>query len=228
MLNAGDVVVDVGASVGHFSALAAKYVGEGGKVYSFEAALSPFDKLAKCVVGFPGGPIEIQNKAIWSASGELPFYVATNSGWSSLRQHPDPDKRTFDLKEQKQVSAITLDSIFQDKNIKQVRMLKLDVEGAEADVLIGGRDMLEANKVDSILMEYSTRGLEAFGKSGAEVHGMILNFGYSTVLEINSDRIRPFDVFPNFEEVITFDLFYVRSSLAEETRKMFFGNTKSN
>jgi FkbM family methyltransferase len=223
IINPGDIVFDVGASVGHFSCLAAKYVGGDGRVYSFEANLKSYEKLEKSVAGFPMGPIRIYNVAVWSSSGDMPFYVADNSGWSSLRQHPDPVKQSFNLKEIIQVKAISLDEFFESENIKQVRMLKLDIEGGESDALIGSRKILAGNSVNSIFMEYSTRGLEAFDRRGTETHKMLMDFGFIPVLMVESDKIRPFDVFPSFDAVKTFDLFYVCSSMSEEIKRSLLG-----
>ncbi len=56
-----------------------------------------------------------------------------------------------------QVQVIKLDDFWKDNISKQIGLLKIDVEGFESDVLEGCSYLLENNKIDAIIFEFSPR-----------------------------------------------------------------------
>ena len=132
----GMCVFDIGAHLGYYSLLLAKCVGPVGQVVSFEASPGNFCTLQKNVLINKLKNIELINLAVFSKSGTIGMSVsptdASSGDWSISRQ-TDGDSI--------QVQTISLDQFCQAKSVSP-HFLKIDVEGAEYDVLIGGRETI--------------------------------------------------------------------------------------
>jgi FkbM family methyltransferase len=129
-------VFDIGAHLGYYSLLLAKCVGPVGRVVSFEASPGNFCTLQKNVLINKLENIELINLAVFSRSGTIGMSVspkdASSGDWSIGRQ-TDGDSI--------QVQTISLDQFCQAKSVSP-DFIKIDVEGAEYDVLIGGRETI--------------------------------------------------------------------------------------
>ncbi|MEM1325802.1 MAG: FkbM family methyltransferase [Bacteroidota bacterium] len=141
-LKAGDTLIDVGAHFGFFTLLAAKIVGEKGRVIAFEAAPSTFQILEQNTAPF--SQIHIEQKAISDTNEQLTFYEFPTlySEYNSLATTAFDDT---DWKQQAQhikVEAITLSDYISRHSLRP-NLIKIDVEGAERKVIQGLRDFLE-------------------------------------------------------------------------------------
>lgn len=122
-----DVVVDMGAHIGAFAVRAARQAHRG-KVYSYEAARKTYLLLEenRKLNGLEN--LYIENKAIFDRRGEMSLYTpANNSILGSLRQDTSSFKEI--------VQAITFSDIITKHALERVDFLKIDVEGAEFDIL---------------------------------------------------------------------------------------------
>jgi FkbM family methyltransferase len=124
----GAVVYDVGANVGIYSLLASLRVGPSGRVYAFE----PLDRnlrylrLHKTLNNLQN--CFIFEEAVYSTEGTLPFSMAS---WTSSMGRLSADGEIL-------VRSTTLDScIFGEKGFPPPEVVKIDVEGAEFEVLKG-------------------------------------------------------------------------------------------
>lgn len=76
------------------------------------------------------------NIAISASCQSIEFYVSTIRGWSTTDKNiSEKQKEEGLLKEIRKVEAVTLDKVCTINNVKNVHFLKIDVEGAEKDVL---------------------------------------------------------------------------------------------
>lgn len=201
-------MIDVGANVGYFSAVCAQFVGRLGSVHAIEANPSLFLRLQQVVSDIPDGPIRVHHFAIWRASCVIAFNVATNSGWSSLIQND-----TFKTADIVEVPALTLDEFMQREKTKHVRVLKIDIEGAETDALLGSRTCLKDKVVDAILLEASPHRLKAFGRNGSDITDLMDEHGYVPVCCIDSERIIPVTEARRVPGAFNCDYLYVREQL---------------
>ena len=132
----GMCVFDIGAHLGYYSLLLAKCVGPGGRVVSFEAAESNFSRLQRNISVNNLDNVELINLAVFSKSGTIPISLSstdTGSGdWSISRQAN---------KDSIEVQTISLDQFCEAKRVLP-DFLKIDVEGAEHDVLLGARETI--------------------------------------------------------------------------------------
>ena len=158
-LVAGSVFVDVGANHGYFSVLAAAFVGASGRVAAFEPNPRVFDQLRTHVHvnGFESR-VSLHQVALGAAPAlSAPLFVsrrADNSGVSSLR----PADELLELGwlsrgDSVDVQVTTLDGWIAASGLGRIDVLKVDVEGAEEDVLSGGSRALTDGSIRAIVCE---------------------------------------------------------------------------
>jgi FkbM family methyltransferase len=140
-LRPGDVLYDVGAHIGFFSIIAARLVGRGGKVFAFEAAPENVTALEQNVRKNELCQIEINPVAVWCKCGKLnfgrPYAGALAGAVFELGAQGSPPTSNLQI----EVPATTLDR-FLEKH-QPPRLIKIDVEGAEAEVLEGAKRLFE-------------------------------------------------------------------------------------
>ena len=132
----GMCAFDIGAHLGYYSLLLAKCVGPAGRVVSFEPSPVNFSTLQRNILLNKLDTVELINLAVFSESGTIEMSVSstdTASGdWSISRRANGTSI---------QVQTISLDQ-FCEANQILPDFLKIDVEGAEYDVLMGGRETI--------------------------------------------------------------------------------------
>ena len=132
----GMCAFDIGAHLGYYSLLLAKCVGPTGRVVSFEPSLVNFSTLQRNILLNNLDTVELINLAVFSKSGTVEMSVSstdTASGDWSISRRANGDSI--------QVQTISLDQ-FCEANQVLPDFLKIDVEGAEYDVLMGGRETI--------------------------------------------------------------------------------------
>jgi len=155
-VGSADVFIDVGANVGYFTLLASHLVGPDGKVVAVEAMPAIFERLAKhardneltntrlinqAAVG-PDSPPEVT--MFWGDAGNLGSTGMFRRG-SELRPIT--------------VAASTLADMLTDEECRRARLIKLDVEGVEAEAVRGlGLDSGRFNDQLELIIEISIDG----------------------------------------------------------------------
>jgi FkbM family methyltransferase len=134
-IGAGQIVYDVGANVGFYTLLAARAVGETGRVYAFEPLPENLSYLRRHLDLNEHRNVVVESAAVSDVCGIVRFRTAGNrsSGHLSL----DGDVET---------TSVSVDEyVFQRKN-PPPHVMKIDVEGAEYGVLRGAREVLMAER----------------------------------------------------------------------------------
>lgn len=150
----GGSVLEVGANIGFFTIYFSKHVGSTGKVYAFEPIPSTYDVLKNNILLNSLINIETYNLAASSAPGEIVFRMP-NGDHSTASMHWH---KSCEDAEEYIVNAVDLDSMFHDKKIDFV---KIDVEGAEGDVIAGMEKIISASK-PIVFVECSEIGRQVF------------------------------------------------------------------
>jgi FkbM family methyltransferase len=175
-LSPGDCAIDVGAHIGFFTMQMAAAVGPLGRVYAFEPLDTNADLLERSITenGF-GDRVRVQRAAVGAAAGTatLTFPVETlNSGGAYLLRDGSAPL-VGNLK--KEVPLVALDTL----DVRRpVRFIKMDVEGAEPQVLRGAQRILKEDK-PVILSEFHPTQLErASGVTADQFLSQIAALGY--------------------------------------------------
>lgn len=144
-IQASDIVVDIGAHIGGFSIRAARLTSSGA-VYAYEASSKNYSILELNRQINRMENLHIHNNAVSHQSGEMKFFIPSDNGaLGSLMQESDSPMET--------VQATTVTDIINDNKIKQIDYLKMDVEGAEYDILLNCPSET-LSKIQRIVMEY--------------------------------------------------------------------------
>ena len=146
-LSAGDTVIDVGANIGYYAALFARTVGTHGKVICIEPERNNLVELERFVRNNNLSIVEIHDVAV----GEAPGTVKLDSGLNG-RISTNSDT-------QQSVKVIPLDKF----DGERIRLVKIDVEGYEGQVLAGMRSLIEKQRPYLFI----------------EIHPELLVYGYS-------------------------------------------------
>jgi FkbM family methyltransferase len=154
LLADGDVCVDVGANVGYYTLLASNLVGPRGHVYALEPAPEIFAALEA-------------NLALNAVSNVTPLRIAAgpeeghaalfrppsgNVGRSSLRPHSDVPSRP----DCSSVPVRPLSAVIPAADLHRLRLVKIDVEGYEVEVLRGLEPLFERGLRPAVLVEVHT------------------------------------------------------------------------
>src|ERR1700722_3854253 len=154
-LRQGDVFLDVGANIGYMSAIGAGLVGPSGQVHSFEPIPKYFSRLCKLPQLNSHYSITVNRCAAGAHPSIKQAYVTAEAGQNTLvAQYAREDV----VKEQVAVSVIRLDDYLQERNVKCVKLIKIDTEGFEFPVLLGMQRFLEtASELPIIICEVGPR-----------------------------------------------------------------------
>jgi FkbM family methyltransferase len=167
----GGRAIDVGASVGLHTLALARVVGHAGRVDSFEAEprLDPILRRTLAVNGF--SQVHLHNLAIGAADGSASFDVARTIGHSSLYQLGGDEVR-----DRLTVQVRQLDSVL-DTTVP-VDVIKIDVEGAELDVISGAKRILDNSPDCAVVAECGPSHLRRTGISVEEWFAAFANHGF--------------------------------------------------
>jgi FkbM family methyltransferase len=132
-LRPGDVFIDVGAHIGYFSLLASGKVGEFGAVVSIEPSPTTFKSLEKNISLNPAlRNVRAVNLAASDKERVVRIYRGpeTSTGLTSMN---DRRGNVFEA----EVNSAPLPRILTSSEFQRMRIIKIDVEGAEFQVVEG-------------------------------------------------------------------------------------------
>lgn len=171
---AGDVFYDIGANVGFFSVLGARLVGPSGFVYAFEPVPENaayvrlnlrLNRFAHC---------EVVERAVSARSGREQLWLAEYSGGGALATVAPP----ADAKSRIDVDVVSIDDFVFGRHARPPAVVKVDVEGAEIDVLRGmARVLREARPI--VIYEIDDGQMEAFTAKYQACEEFLKGFDYS-------------------------------------------------
>lgn len=172
-----DIVIDIGANKGFYSLFFSSHVGINGKVYSFEANNKNYRILFNRV------------SVLWNLPNCIPFnYILSNSNDEqvSLSKPSFFDDGTgfFMTKSKKNnyTFSKTIDTIL-NQLTQSVKLIKIDVEGAEVIVLSGSKKILK--KTEYVFVEVSETGSKRFHTSVEQLYNILKEAGFTSAYKIN-------------------------------------------
>jgi FkbM family methyltransferase len=171
------VVVDIGANEGYYI-LKLRENNPSCRVIAVEPNPYVFEILQKNIEANQIKNIEPVNKAVGPKNGNMNFEIIKEIGAISSHNINLVERKWMKTEfiEKITVDAITLNALFVKHNLDSVDILKMDVEGLEAEILAASSELLK-NKVRCIVLERHSRELRD------TVNTILSNAGFKLVYE---------------------------------------------
>jgi FkbM family methyltransferase len=176
-LRPGDVVLDVGAFVGIYAVLAARWSGLDGRVIAFEPTPSSA-ALARKHLAFNGlgsERVQLVEAAVSDRAtrATLHQYDAHAMPYvNSLAQAVDTDARAVTC----DVSVVTIDEVCRELSVVPT-LIRMDVQGAEIHALRGARETIRAAPHLSLVVEMHPQCWPAFGITEKDARETLRDLG---------------------------------------------------
>lgn len=172
-----DVFMDIGANRGWF-AMFVRSLDNDIKIFAFEPNPKTFSLLYGNVERNRFGSITLMENFVGSSTGTQDIHEFLEGGNDGMATG-FPLKH-FGPTNSMSVASKTLDDLFQHLDSKNDFLLKVDVEGAESEVIAGARQFLKSKPF--LILELNPSLLESRGESGLiegdSIHVFLQKFGY--------------------------------------------------
>lgn len=161
VISTNSIVFDIGAHVGYYTLLSSTLVGPGGKVYAFEPLPRNIAFIKRHILMNLVTNVDVVEAAVSEKTGSTFFVEGEESPMGQISSEG-----------YLQVKTVSLDELVSTGKVEFPDYMKIDVEGAEYDVLLGARRIIR-EKLPKIFL--ATHGQELKEKCCQ----MLLDWGYS-------------------------------------------------
>ena len=174
VLRKGDVFVDAGCNVGYFSLQASEAVGNEGQVICFEPSPVTYKRLLENINinGFKN--INAINKGLSDKEGTMSLNISESGydAWNTFAKVADGKFQST-----VSVEVTTLDKSLEQLDKKRISLIKIDVEGWEKFVLLGGRDLFTSYN-PTVMIEFTEENTYNAGYFVQELYDILAGWGY--------------------------------------------------
>lgn len=178
----GDTFVDVGANIGYYTLLASRLVGTSGAVVAIEPCPPHRQALEQAIAENRADNVRVIAVAASDAPGTLDLHLGTPENIGNTSVLPVPGSTTDYT-----VPAGPLPLLLTQHEARTARLIKIDVEGAEALVARSLDGILDQARDDlEFLIEVTPRSLRQLGHTIDDVLAPFTARGYSA-LRIEND-----------------------------------------
>ncbi len=165
LLQPGDGFLDIGANAGFYTLLASRLVGPSGRVYAFEPVPENIAKIHRHLQLNRVSNVCLYEAAVSDQVGMAVFRTADAGECGCLSTDGDLE-----------VETVTLDELWGTGRLIPPRVIKIDVEGAEAKVLRGGAKVIQHSRPTILLAGHGTARQR-------ECEAILESFGYVVTIE---------------------------------------------
>ena len=166
----GDVVVDAGAHVGFYACRASSWVGPTGQVFAFEPESQNFAVLQgehKEECGLAN--VAMYKMALWNDTAQMTLNHSHSSAEHSLVHRQKNGGESDEV-----VPCVRLEDILP-KKLARLDFMKIDVEGAEARLILGATKLVQKFRPHMVI--------EVDSSSVASVKAILLGHDYKLFQE---------------------------------------------
>lgn len=173
VMRPGDVMLDIGANIGLFSMVGAGAAGVTGEVHAFEPIPENCDRFVENLHLNGFANVRLNEMAVADYRGQVRLAIdagmasssgSNTSGCFTISKLTNPVREVI-------AAVDTIDSYAEEHlRERQIRLVKIDVEGAEAAVLKGMRSTLAAHRADIVLLEVN---LYTLSLGGYGIHDVV-------------------------------------------------------
>lgn len=170
------IFIDIGANEGFYTVFAARRVGPRGLVIAVEPSPREYARLESNVAINGLSNVRLVRRALGARRGRAVLHVADaeHNGQNTLGDFGHAGVTAVDHLE---IELIDLDSLVVEQGLARVDAIKMDVEGAELEVIKGGLQTLERHK-PFLLFELFEAALQKQGASAHAVLAQLKELGY--------------------------------------------------
>lgn len=182
-LKPGMVAVDVGAHAGYYTLLFSRLVHPGGTVHAVEPAPANLALLRTNLTRQRHAAVTVHPCAAGAAPGTRDLLLTELGDTNSFFEHP-----LAPAVERITVDVTPLDDLF----CGPAQLIKIDVEGAELDVLAGMTGLLAQSPAAALLVEWNPACLRAAGRDAEELPRALAEMGFTvTVIDEEAGLAQP-------------------------------------
>jgi FkbM family methyltransferase len=193
-LRADSVVLDIGAYIGQYTLLAAKYA-PAGRVIALEPHPESYQRLLANITLNRLGNVQALNLAAGQRAERVPQLLSDQPSSSGLLPTGRSDDGVAD------VEVVPVDQIVREAALPRVDVMKVDVEGAEGQVVRGARETLSRFH-PIVIVELDCEQERVFGDEPEEILGYLRDLGYA-FYTLRRRRLIPLTgLFGDYENVI--------------------------
>jgi FkbM family methyltransferase len=184
LLRPGMTALDVGAHAGYYTLLFSRLVGPAGRVFAFEPHPSTFAVLRRNVERRRLDNVRLFASAVADHDGPAQLWQTRLSVGHSLLHAKQGATEALP------VASVRLDTLRRTEAIEQADLVKVDVEGAEAEVLAGMTELAARSARLALILEYKPEILRARGEDLLDFLGRLAAMGFKDVRAL-SDSAPP-------------------------------------
>lgn len=191
-LREGMIVFDVGANIGELTLLFSRFVG-AGDVHAFEPSRECFERLSAVCQAANLRNVHLNQCALAEAEGvrRLHVFDATHLSWNSLARRPLENYGiNVPLPTIEKVNATTIDVYCAGHGVECIDLLKIDVEGAEFEVMRGAEKLLRERRVACIAFEFGQATFD-MGNAPRDIADYLKKLNYRVHNIVTGDPVFP-------------------------------------
>ena len=187
ILRPGDIMIDVGANVGLISIIAARLVGKTGTIHSFEPQPSLLDLFQQSIKANLYNQIILHPVGLSDRNGKMSLKVPKNNyGKGSL-------SRDYPAAETIEIPIFKLSEYMKKYQLESIRLMKIDVEGHETQVIKGALELFKKVTPEVIIFEFNEKNKKLLWKN--DIIQILHSIGYefyeipNAIFKIKLNRI---------------------------------------
>jgi FkbM family methyltransferase len=183
-LRPGDVAIDIGAHIGYHTLVAARQVGKSGKVFAFEPDPENYDLLVKNIKLNSYNNVVAIKKAVSNKTEDTKLFQKSSSTHSLFCGPVQMSSKSV------AVQTVSLDDFFSTCPTSlesRIRLIKMDIEGAEMLALLG-MSRLVKNRSLTIVSELIPDLIANSGFQPAEYLSKLVEYGFEVRIIGQEDK----------------------------------------
>ena len=175
-INSDSVFYDIGACKGIYS-IAGSNKSPEADIFAFEPEEENSERIKKLKI-INDSNVNIIDKCVGDKDGKVDFYTHKSANGIHTTSKESLESFSSDNQiKQYEVEMTTVDTLLENESIPLPTLVKIDVEGAEVDVLKGARETIKTSK-PAILVEYHEDKIGCFNSDLEGLKKILDELGY--------------------------------------------------
>ncbi len=199
-LQTSNTVVDIGANVGYYSLLTAKYGKRDVRVFSFEPMTHIYNRAKENIELNSFSAIKLTKLALSNQTKKEVIALEEQSNWGGSNIVVNAPKQGA---HSEQIETTTLDLFAKEQNLSSVDLIKMDIEGYELFALQGMANTLTQFK-PIVFIEILDNLLARFNYTPEDIFAFFRKHGYEGYMILPNQKLRVLHQAISFDGLILF------------------------